>query len=218
MQRPGYVCFMWQLSITASLASTGSCRFWMHVFFRDRDWEIPEPTPGIWWLGRRHRASVFLRQKSCMESRHCPLSSCRLRLSSVYSRVWELIGRETLRMLVFTSESGIHKLVNLFASCQRPRWMELTSHQHWFNILLVSDSSLFGQQTKMQYVYTGRLYAQILGRTCTHMVFIRGGSKLVCYMSLYSKACEMDGWWVEPLFWDSVEQRQSVRALKLKQG
>ena len=70
MQRSGYVCLMWQLSITASLASTGSCRFWMHVCFRDRDWEIPEPTPGIWWLGRRHRASVFLRQKLCMESRH----------------------------------------------------------------------------------------------------------------------------------------------------
>ena len=31
--------------------------------------------------------------------------------------------------------------------------------------------SLVKKRTKMQYVYTGRLYAQILGRTCTHMAF-----------------------------------------------
>jgi len=69
-----------------------------------------------------------------------------------YSRAWELTRREALWVLVSTSESGIHKLANSFASFQRRRWMELPSHLLWFDILLVSDSSLGGQQTKMQYI------------------------------------------------------------------
>ena len=79
-----------------------------------------------------------------------PILCCRLWLSNAYSRVRELTQREALCILVFTSESEIHKLVNSFASFQRPRWIEWPSHLLWFNILLASDSSLFGQQAKMQ--------------------------------------------------------------------
>jgi len=91
---------MWWLIITASLASLALAGSRRHVFFGDQGGRILVSSPSIRWSGPRQPAYTWLRRLSFMESRHCPLSSCRLWLSSVYSLVWALTWRETPFMLV----------------------------------------------------------------------------------------------------------------------
>jgi len=90
-------------------------------------------------------------------------------------------------------------------------------------------------------VYTGHLYAKILGRGSANMVFIRDGTKLARYsrhsgLRIWDMAdlmdehlnsihgyelimtCDMTDGWVmgrgnEPLFWVPVEHRKSLRVL-----
>jgi len=89
-------------------------------------------------------------------------------------------------------------------------------------------------------VYTGHLYAKILGRGSAHMAFIRDGTKLAQYSSNFGlriwdithltdehwhsvhgyelMPCEMtDGWVVgrdnKPLFWVPVEHRKNLYVL-----
>jgi len=106
---------------------------------------IHEPTPGTWWFDH-----VLVSVKCYSWSRDTAhFRPVDFEYQSVYSRVWELTRRETLRMMVFTSEAGIRELANSFASFQRPWWMEWPSHLLWLNISLTTDSSLLGQQMKM---------------------------------------------------------------------
>jgi len=69
--------------------------------------------------------------------RHCPLSSCRLWLPSVYSLSIHSMGSSVHvgLSLIVTSKSGMHELASSFASFQRLWWMELPSHLLLLNIM-----------------------------------------------------------------------------------
>jgi len=88
MQQLVYMCLIRWPILTASLASTGSRRLWMHVFFRDQGGRILVPSPSIRSYDPCQPAYTWPRRLSFMKSRDCPFSSCRLWLSSVYSWVW----------------------------------------------------------------------------------------------------------------------------------
>ena len=59
-----YMRPMRRLIITASLASAGSRRFRIHVFFRDQGGRILVPTASIQWFDRRHHAYIWPRRMS----------------------------------------------------------------------------------------------------------------------------------------------------------
>ena len=178
-------CYMhlmrWPI-LTASLASTGSRRFRMHVFFRDQGGRIPIPSPSIRWYDPRQPTYTWPRRLSFMKSRHCPPSSW---LSSVYSRVWvHLMGNSShvgLSMII-TSGSVTHKLVKSFASFQCPWLMESPSHLLWLNLPLLTDLSLFGIDTETQYVFLTSIPAiWNVGKGYANMAFIRDVKRLENY-------------------------------------
>jgi len=102
-------------------------QFRIHVFFRLQSGILPALTPGIRWSDR---ASVFLRWMLSMESRHCPVSSCRVWRSHMYWPAWVLTRRETVRMLVWHGllfEPGTRGLAKSLASSRCPGWISLAS-------------------------------------------------------------------------------------------
>jgi len=105
---------------------------------------------------------------------------------------------------------------------------------------LIALSFEDGNTIHLLNVYTGHLYATILGRGSADMAFIRDGTKLAEYSSNFGlriwdiadlteehwnsthgyeliMTCDMTDGWVgrgnEPLFWVPVEHRKSLRVL-----
>ena len=72
-----------------------------------------------------------------------------------------------------TSKSWPRKLVNSFASFQRPRWVELPSHLLWLNIPLPIESSLFGIDTETQYVSLTSIAAIWMMGKGKHNIYMR---------------------------------------------
>ena len=173
------------LAITASLASAGSRRFRMHVFFRLQGgiWILSALTPGIRWLDRRHCASVFLRQALLMETRHCLVSSSRVWWSHMY---WTGLMTHPMRdslhvglQQALSFESGVHEPADAFQVSNVPGGCN--------GPLTYSDSTCPWRQTHRSlallrkhdrlwhlYLPSKRLD---LGREI-HMAFIRNGIKL----------------------------------------
>ena len=131
-------------------------QFRIHVFFRLQSGILPALTPGIRWSDR---ASVFLRWMLSMESRHCPVSSCRVWRSQTYWPAW--VGTHPMgdcshvgltRTLVRAWDTRIGQVVGKF----QMSWVDITGLSTSttlllsLNIPLVTNSSLFGTTPETQ--------------------------------------------------------------------
>jgi len=163
MQWPGYVCLTWWLWITASLASAVS-----NVFFRHQG----ALTPDIRWLGLSlappnviHGITTL---PSSILSTH-PMGDC------------SHVG--LTQALSF--KSGTRVLVNPLVSFQHPQYMRWPSHLLWYNILLATDSSLFGIASETQFLYRPSVHLGLVSRI--HIAFIQDGTKLAYCPPDFSK-------------------------------
>ena len=71
-------------------------------------------------------------------------------------------------------KSGTRVLVNPFVSFQHSQYMLWPSHLLWYNILLATDSSLFGIASQTQYLYRP---SDLVSRI--HIAFTQDGTKLL---------------------------------------
>ena len=156
MQWPGYVCLTWWLRITASLASAG-------CIFRHQG----ALTPDIRWLGLSLTPPNVIHGITTLPSS----------ILSTHS-MGDCSHVGLTQALSF--KSGIRVLV---VSFQHSQYMWWPSHLLWYNILLATDSSLFGIASETQYLYRPSVHLGLV----IHIAFIQDGTKLAYCPPDFSK-------------------------------
>ena len=161
--------------------SVGSLVFCMHVVFilQGGIGILPALTPGIRWLDRRHRASVFLRQIISGNTTLPSFIWSSLTITCVLTGVSTHSMGDGSHVLqqALSFESGTHEPANSFPSCNIRGGSNGLLIEHFPGDRPVALWHRSGNTIGFD-IYTCHLYAYILGRVI-HMAFIRNGTKLV---------------------------------------
>ena len=214
-----YMRLMWWLIITASLASAGSRRFRIHVFFRDQGGRILVPTASIQWFDRRHHAYIWPRRMS--------------------STLPTFVLSTLTTKCIFPEYSLDGKLCScwpLFDCHVQVRDAQTGQLVCKFSASLVDGIALSPTFMKHYVSLMSKLVIWIVGTGYANMAFIRDGTKLANYSPLRlkhmghsrshrwaltfhswprtytEKYTRWMGWDNESLFLVPVEHRKYVRA------